>query len=34
MFAIRLLKKKKELHWKPFAVSTDKEMLSSASWQK
>ena len=33
MFAIRLLKKS-ELHWEPFAVSIDKEMLSSASWQK
>ena len=33
MFAIRLLKKS-ELHWEPFADSTDKEMLSSASRQK
>ena len=32
MFAIRVLKKI-ELHWEPFAVSIDKEMLSSASWQ-
>ena len=33
MFAIRLLKKN-ELLWEPFAVSTDKEMLSSANRQK
>ena len=33
MFAIRLLKKS-ELHWEPFAVLTDEETLSTASWQK
>ena len=33
MFAIRLLKKS-ELHWEPFAVSIDKDMLRSGSWQK
>ena len=33
MFAIKTAKKS-ELHWKPLAVSIDKEMLSSASWQK
>ena len=28
------LQKKSELHWEPFAISIDKEMLSSARWQK
>ena len=33
MFAIILLRKR-ELHREPFAVSSDKEILSSASRQK
>ena len=33
MFAIKTAKKS-ELLWEPQAVSTDKEMLISASWKK
>ena len=33
MFAIKTAKKS-ELHGEPLAVSTDKEMSSSANWQK